>query len=86
MDFKYQTHFGGTSGWLPHVILLQLRIERGNLSSRQPAQRSAKPPEEDDDAGLVSPQLLKGGLLLGDGMGQLYTSNACRIHNDNGLE
>ena len=67
-------------------MLLQLGQKRGDLFSRQPTERSAKPPEEDDDAGLVSPQLLKGGLLLGDGMGQLYTSNACRIHNDNGLE
>ena len=80
MDFKYQTHFGGTSGWLPHVILLQLRIERGNLSSRQPAQRSAKPPEEDDDTGLVPPNLPEPGHLLRDGINQLNVSNASRLH------
>ena len=67
-------------------MLLQLGQKRGDLFSRQPTERSSKPPEEDDDTGLISPQLLKGGLLLADGMGQLHTSNACRIHNDNGLE
>ena len=63
-------------------MLLQLRQKRGDLFSRQPTERSAKPPEEDDDTGLISPQLLKGGLLLGDGMGELHTSNVGRIHDD----
>ena len=64
------------------VVLLQLGQKRRDLFSRQPTERSSEPPEEDDDAGLVSPQLLKGCLLLGDGMGQLHTTNSSRIHTD----
>ena len=64
------------------VVLLQLGQKRRDLFSRQPTERSSKPPEEDDDTGLVFPQLLKGGLLLADSMGQLHTSNTGRIHSE----
>ena len=67
-------------------MLLQLGQKRRDLFSRQPTERSSEPPEEDDDTGLVFPQLLKGCFLLGDSVGQFHASNTSRIHGDNGLK
>ena len=61
-------------------MFLELGKDRGYLLGRQPTEGSPEPPEEDDDAGLVPPQLLEGGHLLGGGVGQLALGDGGRVH------
>ena len=65
---------------LPDIMFLELGKDRGYLLGRQPTEGSPEPPEEDDDAGLVPPQLLEGGHLLGGGVGQLALGDGGRVH------
>ena len=67
-------------GTLPDIMFLELGKDRGYLLGRQPTEGSPEPPEEDDDAGLVPPQLLEGGHLLGAGLGQLALGDGGRVH------
>jgi len=46
----------------PNIVLLQLGQNRGYLFCRQPTEGSSKTPEEDNDAGLVGPELGKRDL------------------------
>ena len=61
-------------------MLLKLRQKRRNLLGRQPAERSSKSSEEDDDTGLIFPQFLECCHLLGHGVGQFSISYLHRIH------
>ena len=63
-------------------MLLKLRQERRNLLGRQPAERSSKSSEEDDDTGLILPQLLECCDLLGGRVCQLTVCNLVRIHGE----
>ena len=65
---------------LPDIMFLELGKDRGYLLARQPTEGSPDPPEEDDDAGLVPPQILEGGHLLGAGLGQLALGDGGRVH------
>ena len=62
-------------------MFLELRQKRRNLFGRQPTERSSEPSEEDDDAGLLLPQLLEGGRRLGHGVRELNVSDLGGIHN-----
>ena len=62
-------------------MFLELRQKRRNLLGRQPTERSSEPPEEDDDAGLLLPQLLEGGRHLGHGVRELNVSDLGGIHS-----
>lgn len=63
--------YQGTFSHSPDVVLLELGQNRRDLLCRQPAERSSKPPEEDDDTGLILPDVLEGCLVLGDRVHQL---------------
>ena len=62
-------------------MLLQLWQNRRNLLCRQPTERSSKPPEEEDDTGLLLPQLLEAGLVLGYSLGQHHLGDGGWIHD-----
>ena len=66
----------------PDIVLFELRQDRGDLPGRHPTERSAKPPEEDDDAGLILPELLEGGLVLADSVAHLHLGDGGRIHDN----
>ena len=61
-------------------MLFELGQNTRNLFCRQPAVRSAKPPEEDDHTGLILPELPECCFLLGDSMGHLTVSYLCGLH------
>ena len=62
-------------------MFLELWQKRRNLLGRQPTEGSSEPTEEDDDAGLLLPQLLEGGRLLGHGIRELNVRNLGGIHS-----
>ena len=62
-------------------MFLELRQKRRNLFGRQPTEGSPEPTEEDDHTGLVLPQLLEGGGLLGHGIRELDVRDFGGIHS-----
>ena len=62
-------------------MFLKLRQKRRNLFGRQPTEGSPEPPEEDDDTGLILPQLLEGGRHLGHGIRELDVRDLSGIHS-----
>jgi len=66
----------------PDIVLLELGQNRRNLFCRQPTEGSSKPPEEDNDTGLVGPQLGKRDLGPIRGRDQTHLSNTGWVHDD----
>lgn len=65
----------------PDIVLLKLGQNRRDLFCRQPTEGSSKPPEENDDTGLVCPELSKSDLGPIGGGDQTHLSNTGWVHD-----